>query len=329
MQQEDTSANQQNNAVADSTPKINRKSVHFENTTPVKDEITPKFVLPGRIRTVSSPFIQLTPEFQQAYQAQELSSFKTPPPPIFCPSPHNNSIPKPPQAILRSLSVPKWSVETIVRELEEEKSPLVLKDDGAYSSDGDQNDHPNALLHDNVFDNITPKRKPQQPISPMSAHQLKRRSFNFEINETNEWLEQKLKWVKQQTDQDIKGFLFDLDQLHILHADVNVAQVEELRAVAEHIASSTIEELKSGEYKVIMQNLDNFSDQQGHTEIVQKYIRRLVFIFSRCSRLLEYLRVSSSESPNTFSAKQQPLHNSSMISPTPVSLKLPQDKMPN
>lgn len=95
------------------------------------------------------------------------------------------------------------------------------------------------------------------------------------------WCDHKLKLAKRETDQDIKIFSFELRQ-------TNIASLNVILNICSEILSASVLDLRQGKYESILYRLRELNSSADAE--TKKYARKLMFIFSKCSRLLLYIR---------------------------------------
>jgi serine/threonine protein kinase/mRNA-degrading endonuclease RelE of RelBE toxin-antitoxin system len=137
------------------------------------------------------------------------------------------------------------------------------------------------------------------------------RAQSFDMRQSSQWFMHKLAMVKYQTDQDLRVYLEELDQLPQRTTGYFPKKgIGLLRKTAETIIHTTLERMRDGEHRTIMKQLQKLNahyakrvqvlsaSNQREVEpklagkrLLSRLVRKLIFIFSRCSRLLEFLRV--------------------------------------
>mmetsp|Transcript_5276 Transcript_5276/g.19728 ORF Transcript_5276/g.19728 Transcript_5276/m.19728 type:complete len:1267 (-) Transcript_5276:1252-5052(-) len=150
----------------------------------------------------------------------------------------------------------------------------------------DIDDFQNHRLSATAIDlfNVSEQRKQQMLHRRASVAAISSLSPGFELQGNhellNDWCDNKLNVMKRQTDQDLKLFLFELSQ---------VKNFKVLEIICKQIMATTVEDLKQGKHQSILQQLRELNTN-AKSQQMKKYVRKLMFIFSRCTRLLLYIR---------------------------------------
>ncbi len=172
---------------------------------------------------------------------------------------------------------------------------------------------------------LTPKRDDLTALNIDSVR--KHKTFSLDLRDNKSWFAQKMTTIKLQTDQDLRMYISELNEMvetkfnGSLDPPPNVQPKEDiekllrdhirvLKTIAQNIIDCSVQQLKDGEHKQIVKHLQklnasllgqekklkdfpssNLEARRRVNRECSKLVRKLIFIFSRCSRLLEYLRV--------------------------------------
>jgi hypothetical protein len=109
-----------------------------------------------------------------------------------------------------------------------------------------------------------------------------------------EELEKRLKIVKKQTEEDTLIFQSELNEMKTPNKETKqYSEFEEiyknLQEITKKIINISLQDLKIGGSIKIMLDLQNLDKMSAKNKDCRKMVRKLIFIFSRCSRLIEYM----------------------------------------
>lgn len=186
----------------------------------------------------------------------------------------------------------------------------------------------------------SPDQKPNLLISPKTPNVYRNNSFQCGEDDTKQkniraysfaskksldlgssksltTINERLEVIKKQTDDDCKFFEKELTEFKKPAKDHQNFQFcmsieSQLSIFSQKIQKTSINDLKDGQYRVIMDELTKLNRTTELTKNVDEYvkesrkmIRKLIFIFSRCARILELLRQSQIQTKQKMENKYE------------------------